>query len=50
VIGLSENGVRKIIDPIVKVLAFIGLKIKYLVTGFGQGTESNFSSSTVLRE
>ena len=39
----------KIIKFIAEVLPSVGLKInenktKYLVTGFGQGTESNFSS------
>ena len=49
VIGLSGNGVKEILDPLIEVSAAVGLKInesktKYLVTGFSQGTESNFSS------
>ena len=39
---------KEILDPLVEVSASVGLKInesktKYLVTGFSQGTESNFS-------
>ena len=48
-IGLNGNGVKEILDPLVEVSASVGLKInesktKYLVNGFSQGTESNFSS------
>ena len=40
---------KEILDPLVQVSASVGLKInenktKYLVTGFGQGTDPNFSS------